>query len=500
MSDNQDPLVSLIIPVYNTEQYISECLESVRKQSYQNLEVIIIDDGSKDNAINICNRIAARDDRLKVVSHQRNKGLPAARNTGVRCASGKYVLHVDSDDFLAPWAVESLVRRAERDSCDVVWGAARNWPTSYISRGGRPKESLAPFTFLDEPRLWVGGGVVTFLFKSEFAHESGVIFDEKIQFGEDKCYLSAVLPRAQRIGYVWETCYFIRQTATGLTGKLTPKSVADIQKYIIHVATCMRIASEDAYNFNLLKNFEYRSDLFASALDVLPEKEHYRFFQMISSAYSGAKVELLTSPLAQPWKSPIVVPHQLHNLFISLSKGEATSALRNFQELRASYLHPAVNGRGSLDAIARTLRSAVRNEQSHARLCHELARVEERRRRFKEAEAAEKEAIRRDPTLTVAYSNLSKLLLRTGNLSEATHMAERAVELNPDDCVPLVQLAECCLHDDDLPQASACCSKALMIDSNSFAAASLLSRIQERQASIDALGTAERAVALAPDN
>jgi len=105
ISSTKDPLITIIVPVYNVERYISDCLKSIKEQSYGALEVIIVDDGSEDSSINICKQFIEDDKRFKLITHDGNKGLPAARNTGIQCSSGKYIIHVDSDDFLARRAV-----------------------------------------------------------------------------------------------------------------------------------------------------------------------------------------------------------------------------------------------------------------------------------------------------------------------------------------------------------------------------------------------------------
>ena len=92
-------LISLIVPAYNAESYVAECLESIQNQTYMNLEIILVDDGSKDTSGDICDQYAAYDERIKVI-HQENGGLSAARNTGIEAANGDYIAFVDSDDYI----------------------------------------------------------------------------------------------------------------------------------------------------------------------------------------------------------------------------------------------------------------------------------------------------------------------------------------------------------------------------------------------------------------
>lgn len=111
-------LVSVIIPVYNTSDSLIRCVESVSKQTYRNIEILLIDDGSTDNSLELCKQLAANDRRIKVIS-QENKGLPEARNTGIRNAQGKYVCFVDSDDYIDLAMVSELLKKITETNSDV---------------------------------------------------------------------------------------------------------------------------------------------------------------------------------------------------------------------------------------------------------------------------------------------------------------------------------------------------------------------------------------------
>src|SRR5699024_1126309 len=111
--------VSVIIPAYGTEKYIGKCLKSVIDQTYTNLEIIVIDDGSLDNLYKIVERYADLDARVKLI-RQKNKGLSGARNRGVDVSKGKYILFLDSDDWLESNAIELLVNKAIMENSDII--------------------------------------------------------------------------------------------------------------------------------------------------------------------------------------------------------------------------------------------------------------------------------------------------------------------------------------------------------------------------------------------
>ena len=100
--------VSIIIPVYKVEKYIDQCLESVTNQTYSNLEIILVDDGSPDNCPEICEQWKRRDDRIRVI-HQENQGVSSARNAALKVMTGDYIMFVDPDDWIASEMVEKLV-------------------------------------------------------------------------------------------------------------------------------------------------------------------------------------------------------------------------------------------------------------------------------------------------------------------------------------------------------------------------------------------------------
>ncbi len=104
---SQEPLISVIVPVYNVSGYLDRCMQSLVKQTYQNLEIILVDDGSTDNSGDLCDQWAGRDSRIQVI-HRKNNGLSQARNTGLNAATGEYITFVDSDDILSPQLCQVL--------------------------------------------------------------------------------------------------------------------------------------------------------------------------------------------------------------------------------------------------------------------------------------------------------------------------------------------------------------------------------------------------------
>lgn len=112
-------LISVIVPVYNVESYVAECIESIQNQTYMNLEIILVNDGSTDASGDICDKYAAYDERIQVI-HKENAGVSAARNTGIEAANGDYIGFVDSDDYIAPTMYEDMLKLMAEHDLDII--------------------------------------------------------------------------------------------------------------------------------------------------------------------------------------------------------------------------------------------------------------------------------------------------------------------------------------------------------------------------------------------
>ena len=119
------PSISVIVPVYKVERYIKSCLDSILAQTFQDFELILVDDASPDKSVEICQKLYGGNDKIRLVRHEKNQGLGPARNTGMKHARGKYIYFVDSDDFILPDALEKLFNAAERTNAQVVHAAGR---------------------------------------------------------------------------------------------------------------------------------------------------------------------------------------------------------------------------------------------------------------------------------------------------------------------------------------------------------------------------------------
>ncbi|MBR4682674.1 MAG: glycosyltransferase [Elusimicrobiaceae bacterium] len=179
----QNPLISVIVPVYKVEKYLSCCLDSIIGQTYSNLEIILVDDGSPDTCGQICEEYARKDSRIRVI-HQENQGLSGARNAGLRVARGSYIGFVDSDDYIDPDMYEYLYQLICKDQADIAMCNICE------DKGFRSAQSTnVPYTlmkFVDLFQLADWMYVWNKLYKKEIL--SSVQFNTTTSFGEDELF------------------------------------------------------------------------------------------------------------------------------------------------------------------------------------------------------------------------------------------------------------------------------------------------------------------------
>jgi glycosyltransferase involved in cell wall biosynthesis len=179
--------ISIIIPIYRTEDYLRECLESVRNQTYPHFEALLVNDATPDHAMDIANEFAREDERFRIIEHKENKGLGAARNTGIDHAKGDYLFFLDSDDQLPVDSLETLVSLAEETNADMVvgnmaWVEGKTYlPVRYINNKIKLWEELENDNRrLLRARFSLLGSVCHRLFKKSLINENQIRFSEGI--------------------------------------------------------------------------------------------------------------------------------------------------------------------------------------------------------------------------------------------------------------------------------------------------------------------------------
>lgn len=257
-------VISVIIPVYQVEAYLEDCLESVLNQDYRELEVILIDDGSRDASGAICDRFGEKDSRVRVI-HQKNGGGAAAKNTGLRMATGEYLSFVDSDDLLEPGAYGYMVGLLEKHGADVVRCAFRNLYKNRSEDYSYPEREtlVAGKEFLrDYATDWTGGLLWNKLYKRRLF--DGIFFEEGHKI-DDEYFTYRGIMNAQTVICDNRVVYNYRKRASSIM--TSPAS----QKQI----TVDRIDFMDKRRKTVAQRFpELRRDFdisFVDALTYLPD-------------------------------------------------------------------------------------------------------------------------------------------------------------------------------------------------------------------------------------
>lgn len=216
------PLISVIVPIYQIERYIGFCIESLLNQTYKNLEIILVDDGSSDRCPEICDLYASKDSRIKVI-HKQNGGLVSARKAGLEIATGDYVGYVDGDDWVGAGFYESLYSAIATSDCDVVCaGQSRDLFnksahfTNPYPLGIYKGETLKilqknMLSYCDFYRPGITTYVWNKLFKREILYKHQMNVDERISIGEDAAVTYPVLMECSSVYISDCVAYHYRQ-------------------------------------------------------------------------------------------------------------------------------------------------------------------------------------------------------------------------------------------------------------------------------------------------
>ena len=200
MPQTENSTISVIVPVYNTVRFLSDCVESILNQTYTDLEVILIDDGSHDGSGAVCDAFSKKDSRVRVI-HQKNGGISAARNAGLKTASGSIFAFVDSDDFLAPdfyKTVFSLMTEYDADIAMCEYATLNEGEPLPAVSALPPAVSDEPLKFMSRVRTISVSLLMTKLFRRELFE--GILFPED-KVHEDDFMITEVFFRAGRVVY-----------------------------------------------------------------------------------------------------------------------------------------------------------------------------------------------------------------------------------------------------------------------------------------------------------
>ncbi|HII4470450.1 TPA: glycosyltransferase family 2 protein [Clostridium perfringens] len=247
----KQPLISVIIPVYNVEEYLERCVQSVLNQTYKNLEIILVDDESKDSSGILCDKLALQDTRIKVV-HKKNQGLGMARNTGMKYAMGDYISFIDSDDYINSSTYEELLKALKEYDDAIYFGHIRVIDSNELPVGTIPKqlsysgEDVLNEFFLNSlgelPRGngndFTGISACCALYNKRFLYKNNIVFkSERDILSEDIIFNLEVCSKAKNIRIFPNRFYYYILRTTSLTKSYRIdrfKASKFMQKYLIN--------------------------------------------------------------------------------------------------------------------------------------------------------------------------------------------------------------------------------------------------------------------------
>lgn len=236
--------VSVIVPVYKVEKFIERCVKSLMKQTLQDVEYVFVNDATPDNSIQVlCNVLKQYPERVshtKILVHETNKGLPAARNTGLAASQGEYVFHCDSDDFVEPEMLDILYRTAKEKDADIVWC---DW---YLSFEKNERYMKQPSFDTSETALkaMLGGrmkyNVWNKLVKRNLYIDNGILFPEGYGMGEDMTMM-LLFVYARNVAYVPQAFYhYVKLNVNAFSQTYSDKHLQELQYNVARVESWLK--------------------------------------------------------------------------------------------------------------------------------------------------------------------------------------------------------------------------------------------------------------------
>ena len=295
-------MISVIVPIYKVEKYLPQCIESIIAQTYKNLEIILVNDGSPDSCSDICEEYAKKDNRIKVI-HKENGGLIAARKTGVRESKGEYITFVDGDDYISRFMYEEAAVKIDEYSPDMViteffWSyekkdipSERTLFKDFYNREDIENEIIPSMLFNGTyyqfgvyPNCW------TKIVKREILEKNIMDVDERVRMGEDAAFTYGCIMDSKSIAVVKRPLYYYRTLNSSMSNaydeRLPDIWIIPIERIINKASVSgLNLDSQLGYYFLYLVNFCVRNEV---------NSEHeYSMSRLIDSVFNSGYIELL---------------------------------------------------------------------------------------------------------------------------------------------------------------------------------------------------------------
>ncbi len=253
------PLLSVIIPVYNAETFLGECLASVCSQSFANIEIICVDDGSTDKSMSILQEWQSKDKRILIIQ-QTNNGPSAARNRGIKMAKGEYITFVDADDIVCKDIYTKSFLQIKDNNLDIYFFAFKSFPDGSIKITHFPSDVVMGYHELFESNEHIQSYNSLcfnwrFIYKYSIIKNNHLRFDEQIRYGEDMIFNIDAICKSQRIMVSDEPLYLYRKNPSGAMSKYYKPHLEE------SFTKMYEIKKMQIIKYNLDKNHSLREDI-----------------------------------------------------------------------------------------------------------------------------------------------------------------------------------------------------------------------------------------------
>lgn len=250
-----EPILSIIVPIYNVEKYIEKCLNSLVKQNIENYEIICVNDGSEDNSLSILKKFNIENSNIKIIN-KKNGGLSSARNVGIRESKGKYIMFVDSDDFIAENILAEIIEELEENKIDGVYYNYINYfdednNYSKNSNYGIKNEIVSGYYLWNKLKKNFSYMSWLWILKKDFIVKNNLFFVENI-IHEDLEYFVRLIVKIKKIKVLDKNIYFYRRRKGSIT--TTIQTEKKINSYLVILDNFFKILKKENVFSNLILN------------------------------------------------------------------------------------------------------------------------------------------------------------------------------------------------------------------------------------------------------
>lgn len=251
-----DPTISIIIPIYNTEKYIEECLQSCINQTYRNFEIIIIDDNSSDGSLDIASKVLKNSKcKYNIIKNDKRSGVSYSRNMGISISKGQYIYFLDSDDIIREDTFEILIEKCTYYKYKLVYGGYSRNLKEFEKHKKSNKFKIYDTSIYSLDKLLYSGLISNALIDSDIIKRNNLIFDESLNFGEDTVFKVELLKYINEVIVVEDILYYWRIVNNSLSsGNMDLKKLIEKEyKLLIKLKTMINKNYSITYNTNLIK-------------------------------------------------------------------------------------------------------------------------------------------------------------------------------------------------------------------------------------------------------